>query len=218
MRYLPRLCRWQALAIGIVLAWALTWWRAGDVTTEVNALWLMRIVVAGAAVAATFALDDPSFDVTRPSVGARHLLMPARLAVVAATVVIGVIPAGFAMGNLLASSTWWGLTLEAASVCVVVCGVSLLLQRRWRFAEPAQFVVLVVLLFGLYEQMTLGRWPLLATPGDAWGDSRVRWLVVGGVGLLLLVTQLRDPASGRWRAMFDRTGAGVASRREHASP
>lgn len=218
LTYLWRLCRWPALTIGIGLAWSLAWWRSGDVNTELEALWLIRLVVAVVAVTATFALDDPSFNVTRACVGARRLLMPARFAAVVLTVAIGLVPAGLAVGDLLTRSTWWGLALEAGSVVAILCGASLLLQRRWQFAEPAQFLVLVVVLFGLYEQLTVGRWPLLAGPGEAWNDAHVRWLVVGGAGMLFLAIQLRDPASRGWRAMFGGPSAGVASRREHASP
>jgi len=218
MPYLPRLCRWPALAIGVALAWVLTWWRAGEVSTELEALWLMRVAAALVAVAATFALDDPSFDVTRACVGTRRLLMPARLGVVCLAVLLGPAPAAVVVGDRLSGAAWWGLMLEVASLTAVVCGFALLLQRRWRFFEPAQFMVFVVLLFGLYEQLTVGRWPLLAAPGQAWQGAHVRWLLVGAVGLALLATQLRDPASNRWRAVLGGSGAGVASRREHASP
>ena len=216
--YLPRLCRWPALAIGVGLAWALTWWRAGDVTTELEALWLMRFVVSVVVVAAAFALDDPSFDVTRPCVGVRRVLMPARFGFLAGTVVIGVVPAGVVVGDLLTGDTWRGLLLEAVSLAAVVCGIALLLQRRWRFFEPAQFVVFAVLLFGVYEQLTVGKWPLLAAPGAAWDAAHVRWLVVCGVGVALAAAQLRDPATSSWRRVFSASNAGVASRREHASP
>jgi hypothetical protein len=216
--YLPRLCRWPALAIGVSLAWALTWWCAGDVTTELGALWLMRFVAAVVVVAAAFALDDPSFDVTHSCVGVRRVLMPARFGVVCVAVVAGLVPAGVVVGDLLTGDTWRGLLLEVVSLAAVVCGVALLLQRRWRFFEPAQFVVFVVLLLGVYEQLTVGKWPLLAAPGAAWDDAHVRWLVVCGVGVALVATQLRDPASGPWRRVFSTSNAGVASRREHASP
>ena len=215
--YLPRLCRWPALATGTGLAWALTWWRTGDVTTELGALWLMRFVAAVVVVAAAFALDDPSFDVTRACVGVRRVLMPARFGVLAVAVVVGVVPAGVAVGDLLTGETWRGLLLEVVSLAAVVYGIALLLQRRWRFFEPAQFVVFAVLLFGLYEQLTVGRWPLLAAPGAAWDAAHARWLAVCGVGLALVATQLRDPASGPWRRVFSASHAGVASRREHVS-
>ena len=215
--YLPRLCRWPALAVGVGLAWALTWWRAGDVTTELEALWLLRFAAAVVVVAATFALDDPSFDVTRACVGARRSLMPARFGAVFLAVVIGLVPAGVVVGDLLTGETWRGLLLEVVSLAAVICGVALLLQRRWRFFEPAQFVVFVVLLFGLYEQLTVGQWPLLAAPGAGWDDAHMRWLAVCGVGVALVAAQLRDPASSPWRRVLSSSNAGVASRREHAS-
>ena len=218
MPYLPRLCRWPALATGVALVWALTWWRAGDVSTELEALWLVRIAAAVVVVTATFALDDPSFDVTRACVGTRRLLMPTRLGVGYLSVVLGLVPAGFVVGDQLTGEAWWGLLLEVVTLAVVVCGFALLLQRRWRFFEPAQFMVFVVVLIGLYEQLTVGRWPLLAPPGEAWQGAHARWLLVGAVGLALMATQLRDPASVRWRTVFSgQRGAGVASRREHAS-
>jgi len=221
--YLPRLCRWPALAIGVGLAWALTWWRVGEVTTELDALWLMRFAAVIASVAATFALDDPSFDVTRPTVGLRRSLMPARLTAAVGTVAVGVIPAGLVAVGELSARTWWGLVLEVTALVALLCGVHLLLQQRWRFSEPAQFMVFVVVLLGLYEQLTLGRWPLLAAPGAAWDDAHQRWVILGALAAGLLAWQLRDPASARPRAVFaGRRGraaraAGVASRREHSS-
>jgi hypothetical protein len=133
-------------------------------------------------------------------------------------VVVALVPVCIAVGDELSGTVWCGLLLEVIALGALTSGVALLLQRRWRFFEPAQFVVFIVLIVGLYEQLTVGRWPLLAAPGGQWADAHWRWVAIGAGGLVLLAWQLRDPASGSWRRVFSPAMAGVASRREHVSP
>lgn len=217
LRYLPRLCRWQVLVGGVAIAWALTWWRAGDVTNEVGAMWLLRFVVVVGCVAAAFALDDPSRNMTEPLVETRRSLVAGRLTVATGVVAVAILPAVLAVGGRLSSAVAWGLVLETVGVLALLSSLSLTLQRRWRIAEPAQYLVLGVLLIGVADQMTAGRWPLLAGPGEQWADAHLRWAVLAAAAVAVVGWQLRDPASpaltrGR------RRGAGVASRRDHATP
>jgi hypothetical protein len=217
MRYLPRLCRWQVLVGGVTIAWALTWWRTGDVIDEVGAMWLLRLVVVVGCLAAVFALDDPSRNMTEPLVETRRSLVVGRLTVAIGVVAVAMLPAVLAVGGRLSSAVAWGLALEAIGVLSLLCGLSLTLQRRWRITEPAQYLALSVLLIGVADQVTAGRWPLLAGPGEQWADAHVRWAVLAVAAVAVVGWQLRDPASpaltrGR------RRGAGVASRRDHATP
>ncbi len=205
LHYLPRLCRWPLLAGGALLAWALTGWRAGDVTTEVGALWLLRFVVVVACLAAVFALDDPSRNMTEPLVATRRSLVSGRLAVAVGVVAVATLPAALAVGERLSGAVAWGLVLEAFGVLALLCGLSLVLQRRWRITEPAQYLALAVLLIGVADQMTAGRWPLLAGPGEQWADAHVRWAVLAAVAVAVVGWQLRDPASRAGR--FLRQGA-----------
>ena len=195
LHYLPRLCRWPLLAGGSLVAWALTGWRAGDVTTEVGAVWLLRFVVVVGCLAAVFALDDPSQNMTEPLVATRRSLMSGRLAVAVGVVVVATLPAVLAVGGLLDAGVGWGLVLEAFGVLALLCALSLTLQRRWRITEPAQYLVLGVLLIGVADQTTAGRWPLLAGPGEQWADAHVRWAVLVAVAVAVVGWQLRDPAS-----------------------
>ena len=216
--YLPRLVRWPALATGMALAWTLTWWRAGDVTNEVAAMWLVRFVLIIAISAAVFAVDDLSVEVTRADVGARRALMPMRLIVVAGAVAAGIAPVIVRVRGELAAATAGGLVAEAAGLTLVMVGAALALQRRWSLAEPAQYLGALILLVGMFEQVTVGRWTLLAGPGPVWEAAHWRWAAIAAAGLVLCVIQLRDPASPRLRQVLSASGPGVASRREHISP
>lgn len=194
-RYLPRLCRWPVLASGLVAAWALTWWRVGEVATELQGVWLVRTVAAAACVVAVFALDDPSRDVTEPAVGTRRLLMPGRLLVAICVTVVALLPAMITVAAELTAVTLWGLVLEAATVLALLTAASLALQRRWGLPEPAQYLVLGVVLLAVYDQLTAGRWPLLAGPGLQWADAHLRWAALAAIAVVVLVRQLRDPAA-----------------------
>lgn len=202
--YLPRLARWPVLAGGVALAWVLTWWRAGDVIDAVGAVWLMRGAMAVGCVAAVFALDDPSRNVTEPLVGSRHRLLPSRLVVVSVTVLAAALPASVAVGEHLDATLAWGLLLEGSAMLALLCALSLVLQRRWRFAEPGQYLVLGVVLIGIADQLTAGRWPLLAGPGPEWADAHWRWAALGVVAGCVLAWQLRDPASRGVRPLHRR--------------
>jgi hypothetical protein len=199
LHYLPRLCRWPVLAGGALVAWALTGWRAGDVTTEVGALWLLRFVVVVGCLTAVFALDDPARNMTDPLVATRRSLVSGRLVVAVGVVAVATLPAALAVGEFLTDAVAWGLVLEAFGVLALLCGLSLVLQRRWRITEPAQYLALVVLFIGVADQMTAGRWPLLAGPGGQWADAHVRWAVLAAVAVAVVGWQMRDPASrGVW--------------------
>lgn len=215
--YLPRLCRWPVLAGGAALAWALTWWRAGDVIDEVGATWLMRFVIVVGCLSAAFTLDDPSRNMTEPLVRTRRSLVVGRLAVAAGVVAAGTLPAALVVGGRLSGAVAWGLVLEAGGVLALLVGLSLTLQRRWQITEPAQYLVLGVLLIGVADQLTAGRWPLLVGPGEQWADAHVRWAVLSAAALAVVGWQLRDPASPA-PIRSRRRGAGVASRRDHATP
>lgn len=197
--YLPRLCRWPVLAGGAALAGALTWWRAGDVIDEVGAVWLLRFVIVIGCLAAVFALDDASRNMTEPLVETRRSLVVGRFAVAVGIVSAGTLPAALAVGERLSGAVAWGLVLETFSVLALLCGLSLTLQRRWGISEPAQYLVLGVLLLGVADQMTAGRWPLLAGPGEQWADAHVRWAVLAAAAVAVVGWQLRDPASRRLR-------------------
>jgi hypothetical protein len=85
--------------------------------------------------------------------------------------------------------------------------VSLLQRNRWIPAEPT---------FDTWSERTGGSLhataegslatgcrddaELLAATGDGWRDAHLRWAVVLGVALAVLLATLRDPASGRRRA------------------
>ncbi|MEO8106254.1 MAG: hypothetical protein ABI720_02960 [Actinomycetes bacterium] len=215
--YVPRLCRWPVLVAGVGLTWLLTWWRAGDVTNEVGAIWMLRAVVAAGAVAAVFALDDPSAALTRSTVGARKVLMVARLAVVGCVVVVAAFPTLLAVGEHLSGMSAAGVLLESFTLVALLTGVSLTAQRRWQITEPAQFLILCVVMFGVWEQISMGRWSLLSGPGPAWGDSRWRWAALCVLALGLCTVQLRDPAARGLRRVFAGNAPGVASQRERAS-
>ena len=216
--YVLRLCKWPALTIGITLAWSVTWWRAGDSINEVAALWVLRIAGVLVVVAAAFVWDDPAFDLTQSASGARRLLLPVRVAVATVTVLLGFLPAMFAVWRYIDAAVIWGVALELGVVFVVLSGVALWLQSTWRLLEPAQYLVLLIVAIGVYEQATLGRWPLLAGPGPEWQAAHARWAVVGLAGVALLAWQLRDPAARPIRRVVALPGAGVTSRGEHPTP
>lgn len=195
LHYLPRLCRWPALALGVTFAWALTWWPTADITTAVGAVWLIRSAVVVGVIAALFALDDPSRNVTEPAVGARRWLVPVRLVAASFVVALAAAPTVVATGHLVTSAVLWGLALEAAAMLSLLTGVALTLQRRLQVAEPAQYAALGVLLLAVADFITAGRWPLLVWPGPAWASAHGRWALVAAAGVALCAWQLRDPAA-----------------------
>jgi hypothetical protein len=215
LRLLPRVCRWTVLAGGVTLTWALTWWRVGDITSEPTAVWLLRVVIVLGSLTAAFALDDPSRNVTESTVLARRQLVPARLAVASAVVVLAALPAALSTTHLLSRPVAWGLALEAVTVFGLLAAAALTLQRRGQLTEPAQYLVLVVPLLAMADPLTAGRWPLLVGPGPAWASAHGRWAVVATVAIAVCVWQLRDPAS---RSPLRRIGSFSGRRTEVAAP
>jgi hypothetical protein len=110
-----------------------------------------------------------------------------------------VAPALVILADRLNTESLWGLLVEAVSLLALLSAVALTLQRRWRVLEPAQFAVFAVLLIAVFEQVTAGRWVLLASPGPAWTDAHRRWAVIAVLALLVCLWQLRDPAAHRGR-------------------
>ena len=196
-RYLPRLSRWRVQCSGVAGAWLLILWRAGDVGTESEAVWLVRLAVVFGALGAAFALDDPSYEVTEATVGSRRILAPGRLASVVLVTALAFLPAVAAMRQNLTSDDAWGLLIEAITLVALLSALAFTIQRRWRVLEPAQYLILAVCLIATADQITVGRWPLLLSPGAGWADAHRRWLALGAVALLMCVWQLRDPASRR---------------------
>jgi hypothetical protein len=190
------------LLAGVAGSWLVVWWRAGDVTTADGAVWLVRSVSAIAAVTVVFALDDPSIDTTRSLPAARSALMRLRFVVGAVALAIALAPATLVTSRYLdARSTALGVVLEVCVLMVLTTSASLVLQRGFGMSEPAQFVVLVVG-FTMAAQVLGQRWPMLVPPGPQWAEAHWRWFGVLVVGLLVLVWQLRDPASPPlWRSL-----------------
>jgi hypothetical protein len=178
-------------------AWLLTWWRAGDVATESEAVWLIRSAIVIGALGAMFALDDPSYDVTEATVGSRRSLMRGRLGTAVVVTGLALVPAVVAMRTHLSADAIRGLLIEAMTLIALMSAFALTLQRRWRVLEPAQYLFLVAFLMAVADQITVGRWPLLLTPGPGWEDAHRRWLALGALALLACLWQLRDPASRR---------------------
>ena len=201
--YTPRLTRWQVLAVGIAGSWLVVWWRTTDVTSPDAAAWLVRAVAALSAVTLAFAFDDPSVDMTRALAGARGALMRIRFGVAGVAVLLALAPAVVVKREYLnAGSTVLGLAVEVCALVVLVIAVSLVLQRQFGLSEPAQFMVLVVVGLLMAAQMLGQRWPMLVPPGPQWPEAHWRWFGVLVVGLLVLVWQLRDPASPPlWRSL-----------------
>jgi len=194
--YTPRLTRWPMLLAGIAGSWLVVWWRAGDVTTPDGAVWLMRSVSALAAVAVVFALDDPSIDTTRSLPASRGVLMRLRFVMGAVALAVALAPATVvALMHLDTGSTVLGVMLEVCVLVVLTASAALVLQRQFGISEPAQFMVLMVVGFAMAAQLLGQRWPLLVPPGPQWAAAHWRWAGVLVVGLLVLVWQLRDPAS-----------------------
>lgn len=194
--YLLRLTRWPVLVAGIAGSWLVVWWRAGDVTTEASAVWLMRSVAALVAVAVVFALDDPSIDTTRSLPAARGVLIRLRFGVAGLTGLIALGPATVVAWDYLDSrSTVVGVVLEVGVLLVLTVSAALVMQRQFGISEPAQFVVLVVVGLLMAVQMLGQRWPLLVPPGPQWAEAHWRWVGVLVVGLLVAAWQLRDPVS-----------------------
>ncbi len=206
--YIPRLCRWQVLALAIVAAWALTAWRIGGVTNELQAVWLVRFVVVLGSIGAMFAWDDPSRHVTEAAIGAHRRLVGGRLVALISTVVLAALPAFALAGGELTGGTAAGLAAEAVALVALLSAVALTLQRSWRVLEPAQYVVLTVLLIAIADQATAGRWPLLLGPGQGWGGAHQRWTVLAVVSLAVCAWQMRDPAAPRLRPVLRRGNGG----------
>jgi hypothetical protein len=191
--YWLRLCRWPPLLVGVTLAWSLTWWKAGEVGEQADAVWLIRGVLVVGVVAAVFALDDPSRDVTEAT-GARWVV-PARLGTALAAVAASALPVALLLADQLNAAVVGGLALEAITLLALLSGAALTLQRRWGISEPAQFVGLGILAMAAAEQLRAGRWPLLTGPDQAWGDAHARWSALLVLAGLVCVWQLRDPAA-----------------------
>lgn len=194
--YSLRLTRWQILAAGVAGSWLVVWWRAGDITSPDASAWLIRAVAALTAVTMAFAFDDPSVDMTRALPAARGALMRIRFSVVGAAIVTALAPAVVANWEYLnTGSTVLGLAVEVCGLVVLAVAGSLVLQRQFGISEPAQFVVLVVLVLMMAAQMFGQRWPLLVPPGQQWTEAHWRWAGVLVAGLLVMAWQLRDSAS-----------------------
>jgi hypothetical protein len=201
-QYGLRLTRWPMLATGILGSWAVLWWGHADVTTATAAAWLVRASAAVVSVMVAFAFDDPSVDTTRALPSARGRLMRMRFGVGGATVVLALAPVVVTTWPYLdVASTVLGLFVEVLVLVVFTTSVTLGLQRHLGIREPAQFMILVVLVLLLAAQLLGQRWPLLVSPGPLWDEAHRRWVGALVVGLVVLGWQLRDPASAplrRW--------------------
>lgn len=194
--YAPRLARWPMLAAGIAACWLLVWWRAAEVGNLDAALWLVRGAAALAAVAMVFAFDDPSVDTTRSMPAARRALMRTRFAVSAVAATVAMFPAAVVLSAYVNNwSVTVGIALEVCAVFALTTSAALLLQRQMGITEPAQFVVLVVVGLLMVTQMVGQRWPLLVPPGPQWAEAHWRWAALLVLGVLIVLWQLRDPAS-----------------------
>jgi len=100
-----------------------------------------------------------------------------------------------ALMHLDTGSTVLGVMLEVCVLVVLTASAALVLQRQFGISEPAQFMVLMVVGFAMAAQLLGQRWPLLVPPGPQWAAAHWRWAGVLVAGLLVLVWQLRDPAS-----------------------
>ncbi len=195
-QYALRLTRWPMLATGILGSWAVLWLGHADATTATAATWLLRASAAVVTVMVAFAFDDPSVDTTRALPSARGSLMRLRFSVGGATVVFALAPAVVTTWSYVdAASTVLGLLVEVLVLVVLTTSVTLGLQRQLGIREPAQFVILVVLVLLLAAQLLGQRWPLLVSPGPLWDEAHWRWAGALVGGLVLLGWQLRDPAS-----------------------
>jgi hypothetical protein len=193
------------LLAGIAATWLMAWWRAGDVTTPDGAVWLVRSVCALAMVTVVFALDDPSIDTTRSLPAARGALMRLRLVTAGVALAIAMLPATVVAWTYLDTrSTALGVVVEVLVLAVLTITAALVLQRQFGVSEPAQFVVLVVVGLLMAAQLLGQRWPLLVAPGPEWAEAHWRWVGVLVVGLLVLMWQLRDPASPPLRRSLQR--------------
>ncbi len=187
--YALRLCRWPMLAAGVLGAWLVVWWRAGEVTTPDGAVWLIRGTAAIAAVAVVFALDDPSVDSTRALPAARRALMRLRLGVAVTAMLVALVPAiSVSWDYLDSASTALGVLLEVGTLLALTTGVALLLQRHFGISEPAQFVVLAVVGVFMVAQMVGARWPMLAAGVlgawlVVWWRALAVWRREGGCGV-----------------------------------
>lgn len=194
--YAPRLAKWPMLAAGIAGSWLLVWWRSADVTDLDAALWLTRGAAALAAVTVVFAFDDPSVDTTRALPAARRALMGLRFAVCAVVTMVALLPASVVLGkHLNTGSVSVGIALEVCAVFALPIAAALVLQRQFGISEPAQFVIVVVVGLLLVVQIVGQRWPLLVPPGPHWAAAHWRWAALLALGVLIVLWQLRDPAS-----------------------
>lgn len=193
---LPRLLRWQPLAVAVAAVVGLVAWKYGDVSSPVGAVWLMRFVGVFLVVGAVFLLDDPSSNVTAASPTTIRERSGARLAILAmGMTVCCLLPAAAVATAAPLAKAGLGLVVEIASIAAVACACSLALARWRGIAEPGQFAGLMAIGTMFAAHLAGARWPMLAIPGPEWGDAHLRWLGVLVVSLLVIIVCLRDPAA-----------------------
>ena len=192
----PRLLKWVPVLVASATAWALLAWKTGEIESAGSSVWMFRITMLIVTYGAVFLLDDASRSMSEPSpiplrarMGLRCVLM-ATVGVLAMIPVVVTVNAKVDLGGI-----WRGLAVEFTVVVLLAIACSLVLQRARAISEPAQFAGLAPIFVFAAAQMTGGRWPLLPTPGPLWADAHVRWLAIGLVAGLVVVWQLRDPAS-----------------------
>jgi hypothetical protein len=122
--------------------------------------------------------------------------MRVRFVVGGVALVVSVVPAVLASWAYLdTSSTLAGVALEVCVLPALTLSAALVMQRQFGISEPAQFVVLVVLVLMMTAQVLGQRWPLLVPPGPEWAEAHGRWAGVLLVSGIVGGWQLRDPAS-----------------------
>lgn len=205
--FLPGLCRWPALATGLAAAWGLVAvaWHEDEISSAGGAVWTVRLALVLSSLGAVFALDDPSTGITSAAPAMRRALVPIRLGVVAAVTLAGIVPALLWLRGWLSDrEIAFGVAIECMALMFLVVALVLIMQRQIGIAEPAQYVVLLVLGLYLATQLMGARWPMLVDPGPAWGGAHWRWVAVLVPTVGVIAWQLRDPASAPLRRWLPR--------------
>ncbi|MEO8329091.1 MAG: hypothetical protein ABI586_03710 [Candidatus Nanopelagicales bacterium] len=195
-RLLPKLVHWIPVATTVAAVIAVLAWRFDTLDDPTEGMIVMRVVAVLAALGVTFLFDDPSRNVTAPSVVTQRWRVGLRLLLAFAVCVAIVTLAGVVVATQSELTGFWlGFALEAATLIALGAVMALLLQNHFGTAEPGHVVAVGLVMSVMFILVMSARWPMFAMPDGEWTGAHQRWGMLAGLIFAAVIYELRDPAS-----------------------
>jgi hypothetical protein len=190
---LLRVTRWRAALTGWLLAVAVLFWKADDVSTVAGRVTLLRVVAVLLVAGVVNLVDDDAANLLAAVPTRLAWRSGSRLGLAALAVAV---PWCGALLWVHPGDPASALTLECAALTAfglaVAGGVA-----RWSDAREASLAAGPAVLAAAGAAAALPpRWAVFAGPDGAWWDAHLRWTAVLAVAAAVLVGTLRDPAAG----------------------